>query len=146
MSEPIDDIENAIERASDVLHNSREWEAEGVYAEYIVPALDRARAAIALATQRAEAAEAERKREIGHLRDMLRDHRIEFDDHTRGRTGALSQFIYDLTAERDALRTFVFVSGQWVSKYVTDNAVSTPEAWKDFSLLMQAYNAMKVQS
>ena len=60
MSEPIDDIENAIERASDVLHNSREWEAEGVYAEYIVPALDRARAALALATQRAEAAEAER--------------------------------------------------------------------------------------
>jgi hypothetical protein len=54
--------------------------------------------------QRAEAAEADRDREAGHLRDMLRDYRLEFDDHTRGRIGALSQFMYDLRAERDALR------------------------------------------
>ena len=58
MSEMIDDIEHAIERASDVLHNSREWEAEGVYAEYIAPALDRARLALTAATKQAEAAEA----------------------------------------------------------------------------------------
>ena len=50
-----------------------------------------------------------------------------------------------LRAERDALRTFVFVSGQWISKYGTYNAVSTPEAWKDLGLLVQAYNALKVQ-
>jgi len=54
--------------------------------------------------------------------------------------------IHALRAERDALRTFVFVSGQWISKYGTYDAVSTPESWKDFSLLMQAYNTMKAQS
>ena len=53
--------------------------------------------------------------------------------------------IHALRAERDALRTFVFVSGQWISKYGTYNAVSTPEAWKDLGLLVQAYNALKVQ-
>ena len=60
MSEPLYDIEEAIARASDVLHNSQEWKAEGVYAAYITPALDRLSTALTLATQRAEAAEAER--------------------------------------------------------------------------------------
>ena len=49
--------------------------------------------------------------------------------------------IHALRAERDALRVCVRI----LSKYGTYNAVSTPEAWKDLGLLVQAYNALKVQ-
>jgi hypothetical protein len=52
--------------------------------------------------------------------------------------------IHALRAERDALRTFVSVSGRWISKYGTYNAVPTPEALEDFGELMQAYNALPV--
>lgn len=51
----------------------------------------------------------------------------------------------DAIAERDALRTFVFVSGRWIKKYGTYNAVPTPEALEDFGELMEAYNALAVQ-
>jgi hypothetical protein len=53
--------------------------------------------------------------------------------------------IHALRAERDALRTFVSVSGRWVRKYGTYNAVPTPEALEDFGELMQAYNALEGQ-
>ena len=53
--------------------------------------------------------------------------------------------IHALRAERDRLRTFVSVSGRWVKKYGTYNAVPTPEALEDFGELMEAYNALKVQ-
>jgi hypothetical protein len=50
-----------------------------------------------------------------------------------------------LQREADALRKFVSVSGRWVRKYGTYNAVPTPEALEDFGELMQAYNALEVQ-
>ena len=78
--------------------------------------------------------------------DVIYDEVTAADTEIDDAVESLLKEIHALRAERDALRTFVFVSGQWVSKYVTDNAVSTPEAWKDFSLLMQAYNTMKAQS
>ena len=53
--------------------------------------------------------------------------------------------IHALRAERDRLRTFVSVSGRWVKKYGTYNAVPTPEALEDFGELMEAYNALEVQ-
>ena len=53
--------------------------------------------------------------------------------------------IHALRAERDRLRTFVFVSGRWIKKYGTYNAVPTPEALEDFGELMEAYNALAVQ-
>ena len=53
--------------------------------------------------------------------------------------------IHALRAERDRLRTFVFVSGQWIKKYGPRNGVPTPEALKDFAELMEAYNALSVQ-
>ena len=54
---------------------------------------------------------------------------------------SLLKEIHALRAERDALRVCVRI----LSKYGTYNAVSTPEAWKDLGLLVQAYNALKVQ-
>ena len=53
--------------------------------------------------------------------------------------------IHALRAERDRLRTFVSVSGQWIKKYGPRNGVPTPEALKDFAELMEAYNALAVQ-
>ena len=49
-------------------------------------------------------------------------------------------------AERDKLRTFVFVSGRWIKKYGPRSGVPTPEALADFAELTEAYNALpKVQ-
>lgn len=58
---------------------------------------------------------------------------------------SLLKEIHALRAERDRLRTFVSVSGRWVKKYGTYNAVPTPEALEDFGELMEAYNALAVQ-
>jgi hypothetical protein len=59
---------------------------------------------------------------------------------------SLLKEIHALRAERDTLRTFVFVSGRWVKKYCPRNGVPTPEALKDFAELTEAYNALpKVQ-
>lgn len=61
--------------------------------------------ALAVATQRADAAEAESAAEVGWLREMLADyHKLAYDDHTHGRHFALNSFIHEMRAERDALR------------------------------------------
>ena len=96
--------------------------------------------AIILATQRAERAKADREREAEHLRDMLRDHRLEFDDHTRGRIGALSQFMYDLRAERDALRKDAERLREAIDKFLSfQGSTREPEgqAALDFALAVQ---------
>lgn len=58
---------------------------------------------------------------------------------------AANRELVALQRETDALKTFVSVSGRWVRKYGTYNAVPTPEALEDFGKLMQAYNALEVQ-